>query len=133
MNLSQRQKLIAAASAVALAIGVGVALRPGDDYDPPISAALEDAGTSRTTGTTRTTDLLTVPVDPGVSITTGVTLPRGARVTDIAPGDGFTVGAQTHTDHRDGTWYEVTVTRTGDAPARFVGYISFTLSADGGL
>lgn len=130
MNLTQRQKLAAIATAIVAFIGVGAAVH---GYTPTVDTALVDAGVSRTTGTTRTTDLLTVPVDPGVSITTGVTLPRGARVTDIAPGDGFTVGAQTHTDHHDGTWYEVTVTRTGDTPARFVGFVSFNIATDGGI
>lgn len=131
---TKKQKLAAAAAATAAAIGIGIASFRARDYAAPVDVTLTDAGLSRTSGETRTTDLLTGPVQPGASVTTGVNLPPGSRVTDLAMPDGFSAGSGNHTDSEDATWYEVSVTNTGETPKRFVGFVSFDVpAADAGI
>lgn len=133
LDLTQRQKLAAAAAAVGVLTGIAITTFSADDYSNKTNAALADAGVSRSEGATRVTDLLTEVVEPGEAVTTGVNLPRGARVTDVAPGGLWTVEKQTHEDHEASTWYEVTARNTGPAPVRFVAFVEFSVPVtDGG-
>jgi hypothetical protein len=126
----QRTRL--AAVALAAVTGLVVATR---DYDEHTTAAIRDAGLSRSSGETRVSDLLTEPVEPGATVSTGVFLPLGARVTDVMPAAQFAIESQTHDDRGlDGTWYEVTARNQGPAPLRFFAFISIDVPpSDGGV
>ncbi len=136
LELTKRTKLITAATGVSALISTVLAVEmfSADDYSREANAVLEDAGVSRLSGAVRVTDLLSAPVEPGESVTTGVTLPAGSRVADIAVGGLFTIDKQTHTDHEDGTWYEVTARNAGPSSMRFVAFIEFEVpEQDGGV
>jgi len=118
---------IAAASVFAV---VGVVEFSESDYVDSTNSMMGDAGLSRTTGSERTTDLLTGEVEPGGTVTTGVTLPLGARASDVIGPGTFDVVSFTHTDRKDGTWLEVVSRNTTDAPLRFVGFVTYTMGVE---
>lgn len=125
----QRNRLIAASGALAAIIGVA-AFNSGD-HSARVNAALSDAGTSRTQGAERTTDLLTEPVEPGATIQTGVTLPPGSAVTDVSgPGMFEIVEHVESVRHGGDVWCLVTVRNRTGAPMRFVGFVTFTVGGD---
>ena len=134
LDQSKRIELAAAAGALALFAGVVALTFSADQYSRQADAVLEDAGASRTEGPTRVQDLLSPPVEPGATVVTGVHVPPGWRVTDISPGGPFAVLSQTHTDHDDRTWYEVTARNDGPVVSRFVAWVEFAApAADGGV
>mgnify|MGYP001001352589 CR=1 FL=1 len=114
-NLNNKKKLAAAAVAALAALGGGILATR--DYEAVTTAAIEDAGLSRTSGDTRMTDILGVDVEPGAIGLTTLNLPGGARVIEV-DADGFTLEDQVFTDHGMVTSYSFKLRNTGTEKRR---------------
>jgi hypothetical protein len=129
----QRTQLAAATAGIAAIIGVSALAFRADEYQERVTAVLEDAGVSRTGPGDRVIDLLTAAVEPGATVTTGVNLPLGSRASDVAVAGMFDVDLVTHTDRVDTTWLEVVARNRTGVPMRFVAFVTYSISPDGGL